>query len=101
MSEDPGTIAEWREAALGADALLLIDAGQQYGLITGGPKANVERCEEIVRRASKIGIRHTREQVNDCAREIIAEWNGRGTSGAPPTNADAHRLRDQRREVRR
>jgi hypothetical protein len=52
---DPDTPAEWQEAADSANFLLLLDSAIMYGLATG-PRANVERCEWILREAKKRGI---------------------------------------------
>jgi hypothetical protein len=43
----PNTAKEWQDAVDAAYVLISIDAARQYGLITGGPKANVDRCIEI------------------------------------------------------
>lgn len=53
---DPETPAEWQEAVDAAEGLLLIDSARQYGLITGGPKIDVERCQEILRRGREHGV---------------------------------------------
>ena len=53
---NPTTHAEWQAAADAAEFLLLLDSARQYGLITGGPTPNYERCEEILRRAHTLGI---------------------------------------------
>jgi hypothetical protein len=46
---DPKTPDEWQLAVDAAEMLLLIDSARLYGLITGGPRAKVKRCEEILR----------------------------------------------------
>lgn len=56
---DPLTNEEWQDAADWAELLLLIDSAQKYGLITGGPKANVDRCVEILGQAKRRGITPT------------------------------------------
>jgi hypothetical protein len=53
---DPQTPDEWQTAVDGADFLLLIDSVRQYGLIEGGPEANVDRCVEILERSTDLGI---------------------------------------------
>lgn len=47
-AQDPQTDAEWQEAVDLASALLHLDSARQYGLVTGGPEINVERCAQIV-----------------------------------------------------
>ena len=56
MATGPKTKKEWQEAADAAHGLLVIDSARQYGLITGGPVANIERCEEILLKAKAKGI---------------------------------------------
>jgi len=67
LPRDPHSRSEWRTAADGAYTLLLLDSCRQYGLIAGGPKVNVERCELIIRRAKMRGIHAV---VDD---ELLAE----------------------------
>lgn len=52
---DPQTPEEWQVAVDGANAALLVDSARQYGLITGGPIVNVERCIEILERGKALG----------------------------------------------
>lgn len=40
----------------GAEFLLLLDAGRQYGLLTGGPEIDVERCEAALRVGARRGL---------------------------------------------
>jgi len=35
---------------------LLLDSARQYGLVTGGPEIDVERCEEILTLGKARGI---------------------------------------------
>lgn len=55
-SRDPRTPAEWQDAVNIAEFFLLIDSARQYGLITGGPKTDVDRCVEILREGERRGI---------------------------------------------
>jgi hypothetical protein len=54
---DPRTPEEWQESADIAQWGLTLDAARQYGLVTGGPVVNVDRCQEILDRAAEKGIR--------------------------------------------
>lgn len=47
---NPRTPQEWQEAVDAADILLGLEAARLYGLVTGGPVIDVERCDEILRR---------------------------------------------------
>lgn len=52
---DPKTPDEWQVAVDGATFLLLLDAMRQYGLVTGGPHINAERCADILARGKDLG----------------------------------------------
>ena len=66
---DPQTPEEWQDAVDGAQALLEIDSAKQYGLITGGPDADVQRCEEILLYGKALGVTPS----DDCAQRFISE----------------------------
>lgn len=71
MPDDPHTPHEWQQAADAADFLLLLDAAQQYGLITGGEGVHVDRCTQILERAADRGIFPT---PPDRRRAWVAWW---------------------------
>jgi len=52
---NPSTPAEWQEAVSLAEFHLLLHSAQCYGLVTGGPQVNVERCEDILTLGRKMG----------------------------------------------
>lgn len=51
---DPKTREAWQNAADAADALLKIDSARIYGLLTGGPEIDADRCWELVHRAKEL-----------------------------------------------
>lgn len=55
MSQDPQTAAEWQEAVDAANFFLIVDSCRQYGLITGGPDVDQERCSDILTRGAALG----------------------------------------------
>lgn len=61
---DRRTPEEWQQAVDGAEALLLIDSARQYGLITGGPVVDVERCSEILKQGAARGIKPAADCVD-------------------------------------
>lgn len=67
---DPKTPEEWRTACDAADALLKLDAARIYGLVTGGPEVDVDRCWEVVHRARE---EHGIEPSDDAVERLIAE----------------------------
>ena len=67
---DPQTDEEWQEAVDGADALLSLDSARQYGLVTGGPKVNVNRCVAIVEEGKRRGIQPQPDNVERLVKEL-------------------------------
>ena len=59
----PQTSEQWQEAVNISFALLSIDSARAYGLITGGPTVNVERCEEIIVMGDRLGFKPQDEEV--------------------------------------
>lgn len=53
---DPQTDADWQEAVDAAEVMMLGDSARQYGLITGWPVVNIERCEEILAKGKQRGF---------------------------------------------
>jgi hypothetical protein len=56
MNRDPQNDAEWQEAVNAAHFLLCLDAARQYGLVTGGPEIDIDRCLTIVERGQVRGF---------------------------------------------
>lgn len=56
MSVDPVTPQEWQDAVDAAEACLRLDAARLYGLISGGPKVDVERCGRILYQGRERGF---------------------------------------------
>lgn len=67
---DPPTVEEWQTAVDAADALLKLDAARTYGLVTGGPEIDAERCWEIVHTARE---RYGVEPAEDAVERFVAE----------------------------
>jgi len=72
VHRNPKTKAAWQYAVDTAHALLALDAARQYGLVTGGPTANLDRCIEIIERGKKMGIRPSKNAI----RKLIDQVNG-------------------------
>jgi hypothetical protein len=72
MSEEvasPKTPAEWQASVDAALALLQLDSARQYGLITGRPTVNVDRCLEIL----ELGRARGFEPASDVAERLMVE----------------------------
>jgi hypothetical protein len=63
LVRDPETRGEWQDAVDAAHALLAVDAAKQYGLVTGGPTVNVERCTDVLRRGALMGIQPNADAI--------------------------------------
>jgi hypothetical protein len=68
-----------RAAAIVAEVWLRFDSATKYGFITGGPKVNVDRCEEVIGQAHAAGHMWTEDEVRQAMIEIIAHY----AAGAP------------------
>lgn len=55
--KDPETPAEWQEAVDAAGFWMLVESARMYGLVESGPKGNIERCEELLRRGAALGFK--------------------------------------------
>jgi hypothetical protein len=53
--KEPETAEEWQEAANAADFMLCVVSARIYGLITGGPSIDADRCIELLTRGELAG----------------------------------------------
>ena len=70
---------EWQNAADAADALLEIDSARIYGLVTGGPEIDAERCWELVHRAKEL---HGIEPREDAVERYLSHHAAGSNAGA-------------------
>ena len=71
---EPNTPEEWQAACDAADALLELNAARiYYGLVTGGPGVDAERCWDLIHRAAKL---HGIEPSEDAVERFVAEMMG-------------------------
>lgn len=77
LKERPGRwpAVELRRAALLAEALLIIDATKQYGLIEGGPKIDAERCWRVIQAAKGRRIVVSRNEAMEEAVRVVDAVN--------------------------
>lgn len=68
--KDPRSNKELRQAALLAEAWLLVASARAYGLIEGGPTINNLRCYQLIEMAESKGIRYTKDDVLGICRKI-------------------------------
>jgi hypothetical protein len=74
MRRDPKTPEEWQEAVDAAAGARAIADCAMYGLITGGPKINVRRCDDILARGRKRGIAPSRTDT-ELVVELVKQIN--------------------------
>lgn len=53
-----------------SEALLLLDSARRYGLVTGGPATNIDRCIELLAGGAQRGIRPTRAGVDRVLKDL-------------------------------
>jgi hypothetical protein len=70
---NPSTPEAWQNTVDAAEACLAIDSCRQYGLITGGPTINVERCMWILQKGKRRGY----TPAPGAAERFILEYNVR------------------------
>jgi hypothetical protein len=66
----PKTRAQWQAAVDLAEFFIHLEAAGHYGLITGGPGADVGRCERLLRDGRRRGVRPT----PGCVERITARF---------------------------
>lgn len=76
-----------RTAAIAAEVYILLDAAAWYGLVEGGPKINVDRCEEVIAEAAAAGITYSADEVTEAIRHIVA-WESASTAERARANGD-------------
>ena len=77
---DPQTAAEWQDAVDGAAGFRAIEDARMYGLIQGGPKVDIARCDEILERGAARGITPSRNPI-ELAIGLVRAINGDGHAG--------------------
>lgn len=71
---DPRTREEWQQAVDAAAGARAIADCMLYGLLTGGPAIAIGRCDEILERGAKQGIKPSRPVI-DLALDLIRQYN--------------------------
>lgn len=69
VTTQPSTPEEWQAAVDAAEGALAVDSARQYGLVTGGPIVNVDRCVEILDAGRERGI----TPASDAIEKFVAE----------------------------
>lgn len=71
---NPQTMIEWQIAVDLFVALLCLDSAKQYGLVTGGPAVNADRCVEILDEGEKRGIYPNKNSIKKFLDEFQAQF---------------------------
>lgn len=77
----PQTTQEWQEAVDIAHVWLLVDSARQYGLVTGGPEIDVNRCLELLEQGRQQGILPSPDAISQSGRAEWPEWARVGGEG--------------------
>jgi hypothetical protein len=72
-----------------AEASLLIDSARLYGLIEGGPRVNVRRCQQMLDLGRAQGHIPTEDGVDATIREFLEEF---AATTRPDPEAPSHAL---------
>jgi hypothetical protein len=73
--KNPSTPEEWQEAVDIAHTMLAVTAARQYGLITGGPEVDEERCLDLLEKGEKKGIRPSPDAIE----KVLSAFYGQAT----------------------
>lgn len=73
---NPRTNAEWQDAVDAAHGALTLHAARLYGLVTGGPEVNVERCEAILAGGAQRGIMPAPNAIHRFMEGILKSQGG-------------------------
>lgn len=68
----PVTDDQWQDAVDAAHAMLMLEAARLYGLVTGGPEVNIERCVEILEDGQARGIHPRIDAVQRLIKELCS-----------------------------
>lgn len=73
MLQEPTTPDEWRRAVTLAEVCLDLDAARRYGLVTGGPDVDVERCVDLLKRGRQRGVVPVAAAVNAATQAFVRD----------------------------
>ncbi|WP_165074806.1 hypothetical protein [Paludisphaera rhizosphaerae] len=68
---NPTTPDEWQNAVDAAKALSVLHAARSYGLVKGGPKVDVDRCDELLEQGLRLGV----TPRPDAVERFVEGWN--------------------------
>lgn len=71
--KNPHTREEWQEAVDCAKAWMTFEAARTYGVISGGPGVDVERCEELLDRGASLGIFPSEGLIEEFVKQLKAQ----------------------------
>jgi hypothetical protein len=65
--------AELRRLAACSAALLRIAAARGYGLVSGGPEIDEDRCEDVLALVAERGLEVSQSDVDDATAQLMLE----------------------------
>lgn len=69
--KEPRTPAEWQNAVDAAEAAMALNDARLYGLVTGGPSVNVDRCDDILRQGAQRGFHPGKDAIERYIAELL------------------------------
>ena len=67
----PENDEEWQQAVNAAKGLLALHSSYVYGLVTGGPVVDAERCDFVLEEGHKRGFMPSPTAIEDVLRELL------------------------------
>lgn len=80
---NPQRREEWQEAVDAADFMLKLDAARLYGLVTGGPEIDSQRCSYLLDRGKALGILPRPDNIKRQIEGIIDRERPRAAAAMP------------------
>jgi hypothetical protein len=69
--KEPNTPEEWQRAVNLAETMLLVHSAQAYGLITGGPDVDAQRCDDLIAKAKALDIHPQQAAIDKMIAELV------------------------------
>lgn len=68
---NPRTKVQWQEAVDAANGALALLAARIYGLVSGGPEINEDRCLEILKKGKRRGVFPRQNSIENFVRSLL------------------------------
>lgn len=72
---------EWQSAVDAAHACLVLDSARCYGLVSGGPQIDAERCDHILKSGKALGYHPRPDSIEIFIRGLAGHLSERPLGG--------------------